>query len=156
RSRPEPFRVPNSRSRCVRATSSKPHTTRGRMRKLLAVLALAPLCAYPQAFRVDPAAAATVSSNVPPGAYPPVLAIPGATISFSGGSTYIDLTGTTACPTNQPVVLQGTSVCVAQADAQGNFGFYLKAGNYTYTVTTPTGASYGPLTLSVPAGGGGG
>ena len=126
------------------------------MRKLLALLALSPLCVFGQAFRVDPAPAATISTNVPPGAYPPVLAIPGATISFSGGSTYTDLTGTTTCPSNAPVVLQGTSVCVAQADAEGNFGFYLKAGNYTYTVTTPTGASYGPLTLSVPSGGGGG
>lgn len=127
------------------------------MIKYLPLLALlVPVCGYGQAFRVDPSPATTVSSNVPPGAYPPVLAIPGATISFAGGTTYTDLTGVTACPSIKPVVIQGTSVCVSTADSEGNFGFYLKAGNYTYTITTSTGGSSGPLTLSVPTGGGGG
>lgn len=49
-------------------------------------------------------------------------------------TTYTDATLGSACPTTTQVVLAGTSSCVAAADAQGNYGFWVPAGGYDYSI----------------------
>lgn len=112
-----------------------------------------------QAFRVDPTPAFTVRGNTPPGAYPAVLAIPGAQITLANypaptpATAYTDYTGSTPCPSGNPVVLPGVA-CTARAGPGGNFGFWLAVGNYQYTITLPDGSNtYGPYPFSVGGGG---
>ncbi len=125
------------------------------MKKALLLLAFG-LTAFAQtAFRVDPTPTYTINSNVPPGAYSPMLAIGGATIAING-TTYTDSTGGTACPSNAPVVPAGTSGCVSTTSAAGTFGFWLLPGLYTYTATLPSGQVLGPYAITVASGGGGG
>jgi len=117
------------------------------MRKLLLIL-VAVLPAFSQAVRVDPQPTTTVSSVAPAGSMTPVLAIPGAIIAISG-TTYTSEAASTACPSNKPVVLAGTSTCVAASDAQGNFGFWMLPGSYTYTITLPySGKVFGPYPVT--------
>lgn len=98
----------------------------------------------------------------------PLLVLPGAAISFyscSGdaafscitlANTYNAASSTTACPSNAQVVLQQTSICTSNADAQGNAGTWFKqAGLYAYTVTTGT-QTYGPYQFTVGGGSGSG
>ena len=126
------------------------------MPKRLIFAALLALPAIAQtAFRVDPTPVFTVATNVPAGAYTPVLAVAGATIAINT-TTYTDSTATTACPSNAQVNPAGTSGCVSTSAATGAFGFWLKAGTYLYTVTLPNGQVFGPYPLSGSAGGGGG
>jgi hypothetical protein len=70
-------------------------------------------------------------------------------------TTYTDVTLSTACPTNQQVVLQNSSSCQATGDNFGNLGVYTVAGTYVYTLTVG-GASYGPYTVTLGGTGGGG
>ena len=142
------------------------------MKKLLLCLLLLALPVLSQTIvRIDPTPVQTVSSNVPPGAFPPVLAVPGATINFlrvSGfdtlglgactnfAATFSDSTGSQQCPANAQVVLAGTNACVTNADSQGAFGFWVTAGaNYAYTVTLPSGRVYGPFPVTAGTSGGG-
>ena len=140
------------------------------MKKLLLCLLLLALPVLSQTIvRIDPTPVQTVSSNVPPGAFPPVLAVPGATINFCAfpaspsvgactnfAATFSDSTGSQQCPANAQVVLAGTNACVTNADSQGAFGFWVTAGaNYAYTVTLPSGRVYGPFPITAGTGGGG-
>ena len=113
---------------------------------------------FPQAIRVDPPPVMTTVSTTGVG-YPQLLAVPGVTISVcqspangvpctNYASTYTDATATTSCSSNKQVVIPGTSTCVSSADALGNFGFWLKPGSYTYTVTLPNGGSFGPYPIT--------
>lgn len=69
-------------------------------------------------------------------------------------NTYTDVTLATPCSTATQVVLDGTSTCVATSDAKGNYGFYIGAGTFDYTITVSTGQSFGPyvVSLGVPTG----
>lgn len=111
--------------------------------------------------RIDPSPVTTVSSQPLPGmSYPVLLAIPGASVILctypANGNpctnlaqTYTDPSLATACPFRAQVVLNSTSVCTNQADAQGNFGFYVATGGtYAYEIQTPQGQTYGPYTIS--------
>ena len=125
-------------------------------RTLFAIFTLYVIPCFAQsAFRVDPSPAMTVATNRPPGSFPPLLAIPGATISINT-TTYTDATAGTACPSSAPVNPAGTSGCVATTSASGAFGFWLQTGSYLYTITTPAGSTYGPYPLTVGGSGGGG
>ena len=95
----------------------------------------------------------------------PIFSVPNATINFcnspANGSpctnkatTYTDITLTTACPTSQQLVLSGTNSCVATTDQYGNWGVWVPAGTYDYTIQLPTGGSMGPYTLTLPGSGG--
>lgn len=96
----------------------------------------------------------------------PVLAIPGASISFYTGCTtlpcstpavtYQSISSGTACPSNAQVVWQLplTQTCTSTADSQGDFGGYFQTGNYQFTETV-SGHTYGPYEFSVGGGGGG-
>jgi hypothetical protein len=108
---------------------------------------------------------ATTTSGV--GNLVPVLAIPGAQISFYTGCTalpclipavtYQSISSGTACPSNAQVVWQLPTAtgCVASADSQGNFGGYFQSGNYQFTETVSQ-KTFGPYAFSVSLGGGGG
>lgn len=126
---------------------------------------LAMLCtvaAFGQAFRVDPTPASTTSGSAPPGAYAPLLAVPGAVVGLCGdagcagsATSYTSAAGATPCPSNAPVVPRGTAVCASSTDSQGNFGFWLLPGNYWYTLTYNS-STYGPFPISAGGSGGGG
>lgn len=125
-------------------------------RVLLLLLAAAPLFAV-TVFRVDPQSVMTTAGNAPPGGYPALYAVAGATIQICTdaacttlATTYTSVAGTTTCPTTAQVVLAGTSLCTPYTGAQGQFGFWLIPGTYYYTVTFPNGRQYGsfPVTSS--------
>jgi hypothetical protein len=90
----------------------------------------------------------------------PVLAIPGATVSFYTGcttlpcsnlaTTFAAATGGTECPTNAQVVWQLplSQTCTSVADSQGNFGGYFQAGTYEFTETV-SGKTFGPYLFTV-------
>lgn len=70
-------------------------------------------------------------------------------------TTYTDATLTTPCATNTQVVLSNTSSCVANSDAQGMWGAWLTPGNYSYTFTSTTGATFGPYQFTAGGNGSG-
>lgn len=135
-----------------------------RPRNAIAIICfiLAPALLFGQGARFD-SNVFTVPGTTPPGAYPPVLAVPGATFAVCGDAacatsavTYTDLTLVTACPSNAPVTIPGNPVCVAGANAQGGFGFNLAARTTWYRITFPNGATFGPYAITPGGGGGGG
>jgi hypothetical protein len=107
---------------------------------------------------------ATTTTGV--GQLVPVLAIPGASISFYTGCTVLPCTtpavtfnaasGNTACPSNAQVVWQLpiAAGCKSTADSQGNFGGYFTSGTYQFTETI-SGHVAGPYQFNVGAGGSG-
>ena len=113
-------------------------------------------CAFAQtAFRVDPIPVMTTNGSTPVGAYAPLFSVPGATVKVytnAGGTiaavTYTDSTAGTPCPSSAPIVLASTSLCVSTTDALGNFGFWLLPGQYWYTVTLVSGATFGPYPIT--------
>lgn len=122
----------------------------------LILLFLLGAVAYAQtatAIRVDPTPVFTISSRVA-GTNPPILGVSGASISVCAypanavpctnlATTYTDMTMAVSCPTYSQLVLATTSICTPNTDVQGNFGFWIGAGTYSYTITVQ-GASYGP------------
>jgi len=110
-----------------------------------------------QAVRIDPTPVFTIATNTPPGAYSPVLAIPGATVSINT-TTYTDATGSVSCPTNAQITIPGTSACVSTATQQGSFGFWVLPATspYFYTIVLPNSQVFGPFPVSAGGGGGGG
>lgn len=124
----------------------------------LAILALISASAWGQAVRVDPLPVTATSGNTPPGAYSPVLAIPGSSIKLCTDAactiraqTYTGVTASVLCPTTAQVVLAGTSQCTQFADPQGNFGFWLLPGTYWYRITIPNGTIYGSFPFTAGA-----
>jgi hypothetical protein len=132
----------------------------------LAVLFSCAFGASAQAVRVDLTATTTIN-NSGPGFLPPLLAIPQAQVTIcnapASGSpcnnyatTYTDATGGMTCPTSQPIVLAMIPGCTSSADNNGRFGFWLAAGNYVYSISSPAGVQYGTYPLTVGGSGGGG
>lgn len=88
----------------------------------------------------------------------PVLAIPGASVSFYTSCTalpcsthanvYTSSSGTTACANTAQIVLNGTSSCVSVADNEGNFGGWFLPGQYQYTITAFS-STYGPYSFTI-------
>lgn len=130
------------------------------MKKALLCLLAAALPLLSQGIRMDPTPVMKTAGNVGPGAYPQLLAVPGAQVSVCGypanglpctnyATTYSDSTTVTQCPTNAQVTLASSNVCVSNADSRGNFGFWLAQGNYAYT-TCFAGTCYGPYPITIP------
>ena len=71
-------------------------------------------------------------------------------------TTYTDSTLLTACATSTQVVLAGTTSCVAKSDTLGNWGVWAPPGQYTYTITNSQGKSFGPYSVTLSNGAGGG
>jgi hypothetical protein len=63
-------------------------------------------------------------------------------------TTYTSITLATPCSTSTQITLVGSTTCVASPDAQGNWGVYVPAGNYAYTISVG-GANSGPYTLTL-------
>lgn len=109
-------------------------------------------------FRVDPAPVMTTAGTAPPGGYPALYAVANASITVTtdvAGTmpavTYTDATGSTACPVSAPVVLPGTALCTPSTGAQGQFGFWMTAGNYYFKTVLPNGNVFGPFPITVAA-----
>lgn len=96
----------------------------------------------------------------------PIFSSANATINFctspanavpctNKATTYTSITLGTSCPSNQQIVLAGTTNCVATTDQYGNWGVWVAAGTYAFTITLATGQSIGPFTVTMTAGGGG-
>lgn len=68
-------------------------------------------------------------------------------------TTYTDATLGTPCSTSTQIVLAGTTTCVASPDAENNWGVWVAAGQYAYTVTVK-GANFGPYYVTAGASGG--
>lgn len=68
-------------------------------------------------------------------------------------TTYTDSTLGTPCSTSTQLVLSGTSTCVTSPDAQNNWGVWVSAGQYTYTITYG-GMNYGPYFFTAGIAGG--
>lgn len=128
------------------------------MKKLLFLYLAVCSLAFSQGVRYDPVPVLTTASNVPSGAMAPVFAIGGSKIHVCNfpsnavpctnyATTYTDVTLNTACPNNAQITLPGTTQCVAATDQQGNFGFWVNPGEYSYTITVPSGQSYGPYPI---------
>ena len=136
------------------------------MKKILFVLILlAPSLCFAQGFRFDSQVSAEVLTTVVPNATN-VLTIPSSVqVAFCNfpnnavpctnkATTYTSVTLATPCSTSTQIVLVGSSSCVASPDAQQNWGVWVAAGNYSYTLTLPGGVNLGPyvLTLGTTAG----
>jgi hypothetical protein len=101
-----------------------------------------------------------ISSATTPGG--PLSAAENALISFCSfpgnaspctnkAVTFTDQTLTTACPSSTQVVLATTNTCVGTTDGYGNWGVWVAAGNYSFTVTLSSGQSLGPYAITVSA-----
>jgi hypothetical protein len=130
----------------------------------LSVLLLPAMVAFPQGVRHQDMALESKSVS---GIGTVIVSQPNAIISFCNApanavpctnkaATYTNSTLAVACPSNQQVVLAGTSTCVAAADSRGNWGVWAAPGQYEYTVTTANGVSSGPIPVTLGGSGGSG
>lgn len=89
--------------------------------------------------------------------------IPNATITLCTGTAtgtpcspaalgYTDITTGTSCASGFPVVLQGQNTCQATTDGLGNFGFWLTAGTYKYSISGPSVATAQTYTITINSG----
>ena len=134
---------------------------------ILTAFLLVSSLAFSQGIRYDigsPGSAGVVTTSG--SGLPYLIALPGVTLNWCNypanaapctnfASTYSSLALTTPCPTNQPIVLQGSSSCQGTSDNAGNLGVYTIAGTYSYTLTYGA-TTFGPFTVSVGGTGGGG
>lgn len=70
-------------------------------------------------------------------------------------TTFTDATLVTPCANSTQIVLDGTSTCVSSPDAQNNWGVWIAAGQYAYTITVG-GTNFGPYFVTVGGGAAGG
>jgi hypothetical protein len=68
-------------------------------------------------------------------------------------TTYTSVTLGTPCSTSTQIVLTNTTSCVANPDLQGNWGVWVPAGQYSYTISAG-GGNFGPYVVNfgIPAG----
>lgn len=136
------------------------------MKKLLLLVGLMGCASLAQAQAVRVGPNTVTQQGTVAGASNVVIIPPGAQIQFCNSpanavpcsnkaTTYTDATGVTPCPTSTQIVLDGTDACVANPDQQGNWGVWVTAGNYQYTITTPNG-TFGPYFVTAGGTGGGG
>ena len=95
----------------------------------------------------------------------PLYSVPNATINWCNfpangvpctnkATTYTSIALATPCSTSTQVTLSASSSCVATTDPYGNWGVWVAAGTYTFTITIPNGNSIGPFTVTLSSGGG--
>ena len=127
------------------------------------VLFLCATFAHSQAVRWDlgapGSAGATTTTNS--SGFPTLRAVPGVSLAWCNypanaapctnyAPTYTSSTAAVSCASNTPIVLQGSSSCVATGDNFGNLGVWTLPGLYSYT-TTIGGVTNGPFAVTVPA-----
>lgn len=121
----------------------------------LSVLLISSTLSFGQAVRFDGIAATTNQANPISGLYYQLLAIPNSIIAICSGSpctlatTYTSSSGLTSCPLSAQLTRPGSTICYSQSDGSGNFGAWLGAGSYQYTITTPQGTTFGPYSFGV-------
>ncbi len=132
------------------------------MKHLICLLAIA-VGASAQAVRVDPTFIYTTPGNTPPGANAPVFAVSGATIAICTDSacatlatTFTSASAGTPCPVNAQVTLPGSGLCRSTTGTLGQWGAWVTAGTYYFTVTSPQGVRVGPYAFTAGGTGGGG
>lgn len=125
------------------------------------VLLLCATFAQSQVLRWDLGApgGAGVATTSGGGGFAQLLAVPGASIAWCNypanaipctnyAPTYTSPTSFATCASNAPIVLQGSSTCVATGDNFGNLGVWTLPGNYSYTLTVG-GVTSGPYVVSL-------
>ena len=131
------------------------------MKRLLFLMLLFALPAFGQGVRFgeqQPVTSVQTSGGV-------LYSVPNATINWCNfpangvpctnkATTYSGITLATPCSTSTQVTLTGSSNCVATTDPYGNWGVWVAAGTYTFTITIPNGNSIGPFTVTLSSGGG--
>lgn len=129
------------------------------MRRILLIFALlvpSLLCA--QGYRFDSQISQETLTSVVPNTTN-VLSVPSsAQVAFCNfpanavpctnkATTYTSVTLGTPCSTSTQIVLTNTSTCVASPDAQQNWGVWVAAGQYAYTITIG-GTNLGPYVVN--------
>jgi hypothetical protein len=76
----------------------------------------------------------------------PCTSLPCSTLA----TTYTDSTLATACPTSAQIVIQGSTSCTPATDPNGNWGAWIKPGQYCYSTTIGT-STFGPFCGTAPA-----
>lgn len=125
------------------------------MRLFLVLLACSVSAQAVTVFRADPSPVMTTAGATPPGGFPALYAVAGASINICNdaacvtpATTYADSGGSVVCPVTAPVVLAGSSLCTPTTGPQGQFGFWLAPGVYYYRVTFPGGQTFGTYPIS--------
>ena len=135
------------------------------MKKLIWLFLLLPTLAVAQGVRYGPANVlqqATVAGvpNTVVLASSPIIHVcnhPANAVPCTNyATTYTDATLGTVCSTATQIVLDGTTTCVGTPDQYTNWGVWVAAGNFDYTITLSNGASLGPYYISAGGSGGGG
>jgi hypothetical protein len=134
------------------------------MKKLIFLLLLCfPIIAEAQYVRVGPnqisqqttVGNVTNALTIPTGALVQFCAYPANAVPCTNlATTYTGPAGF-ACLLSTQIVLDGTSTCVATPDAQENWGVWVPAGNYQFTITIPGSVALGPYTVSAGGAAGG-
>lgn len=130
------------------------------------VLCILPRPANAQAVRYD-YIASTTSSQCAPGAQCPLLVLPGTTVNVCTGTaatlsaclaspatTYTSSGAGSSCPTTAQLTPATGGACTSTADGQGNYGWWVSPGLYSYYLRVPTtagGGTYGPYPLNIGA-----
>ena len=63
---------------------------------------------------------------------------------FVNGTTYMDSSGTIACPSTAQIVLPSTNTCVSNPSSMNVIAFWMLPGVYAFTVQLPAGQILGP------------
>lgn len=93
----------------------------------------------------------TAAKNVPPGAQAPVYTLPFSTVVVCPG--VVSCTAMTATLyTDQALTVPLPSGVPITSNAQGEFGFWAASATYTYTITSPSGATVGSYNITLGGG----
>lgn len=132
------------------------------MKKLLLAFFLFAVAGFSQAIRFD-SQALTTNPQCQTGSLCPVLAVPGAVASFytsatltTPATTYTSVSASAPCPAYAQVTLPGSLQCTTASDNSGNFGVWIGAGTWYYTLTYPAaagGGTKGPYAFTAGASG---
>ncbi len=132
------------------------------MKKVLLAVFLFTVCGRAQAIRFD-SQALTTNAQCQVGSLCPVLAVPGAVASFytsatltTPATTYTSYSASSQCPAYAQVTLPGSLSCTTASDSAGNFGVWIGAGTWYYTLTYPAsagGGTKGPYAFTAGASG---
>lgn len=130
------------------------------------ILLLCVRSAEAQAVRYD-YFASTTSAQCAPGKQCPLNVLPGTQVNICGGTvttlstclgapatTYTNAGAGTPCPTTAQLTPATGGACLATADNQGGYGFWILPGSYNYFLRVPAtagGGTYGPYPLALGA-----
>lgn len=111
--------------------------------------------------------ASTTSAQCAPGKQCPLVVLPGTQVNICGGAvtnlaaclsapatTYTNAGAGTPCANTSQLTPQIGGSCRATSDNQGNYGFWILPGTYSYFLRVPAtagGGTYGPYPISIGA-----